>query len=257
MAVADKQRVVSKILAQLTRHLGSPIPEDLAVLEHLLVGVLQQDTSFGNAIEAYRRIKTAFFDFNELRVSHPRELEGLLEGIPNREEKSRRILQILQFIFETTYLFDLESMRRKPLKQAQKQLSKIAGTNEFAVAATVQRSLGGHAIPLDQRTCALLAKLGLANDGEDHEQIRSGLEHLVPKAKGVEFSLFLGELIGDPEKQRRVLSSVLPRGKRPARAGAAKLKLESESATNGAHRVGRARISSRANPGRRISRGKA
>jgi endonuclease-3 len=216
MAVVEKQRIVSKILAQMARLSGMPIPGELGVLDHLLIGVLQQDASFSRAFEAYRRLRRQFPDLNELRVSHPKEVAELLDGVPDRETKSKRILQILQFVFETTYLFDLESMRRKPLKQAQKQLSKITGTNDFAVSATVQRSLGGHAIPIDGSSFDLLSRIGLIPADIPVDQARMALEHIVPKSKGVDFALFLGELSDNPEKRRRFLDAVCPRSERSA-----------------------------------------
>lgn len=214
MAAPNKQRIVTKILSHLGKVYDDSLPEDLTVLDHLLLGVLQEETSLPIAVNAYQNLRQGFFDFNEMRVSHPSEVVDYLQEVPNKENKARRVLDILQFVFETTYSFDLESMRRKPLKQAQKQLSKITGTSDFTVAATVQRALGGHAMPIDNAICTMLARLDLIDEGAEPQEIRGAVEHLVPKAKGVSFCLLISALAADEEKREEVISAILPKGKK-------------------------------------------
>lgn len=215
MAAPNKQRTVTKALSHLAKVYEDSFSPDLSVLDHLLLGVLQEETSFPIAMQAYDRVRASVYDFNELRVSQAVEVEGMLEGVPDREIKAKRLLDILQFVFETTYSFDLESMRRKPLKQAHKQLSKITGTTDFTVAATVQRALGGHALPIDNAMCGVLAKLELIEPEQPPQEVRGALEHLVPKAKGVAFCLLISAVAAD-EKQDEVLAALLPKPKKKA-----------------------------------------
>ena len=211
MAAPNKQRIVNKLLSELGKTYADGLPEDYTVLDHLLLGVIQEDMSPTRAAGVYDRLRTGFHDFNEMRVSHPRELDRFLDGVPGRTTKSKRIVSILQFVFETTYTFDLESMKRKPLKQAQRQLSKIIGANSFTVAATVQRALDGHALPIDDCMCRVLARLQLIEPDGAPEKIRSGLEHLIPKAKGRAFCLLVGELAADTARQESLLAGILPK----------------------------------------------
>ena len=64
------------------------------------------------------------------------------------------------------------------------------GVNDFAVAWVVQRTLGGHAIPLDGPTLHVLQRLGVVEPGEPDslEVVRGSLEHVIPKARGAEFT---------------------------------------------------------------------
>lgn len=207
MVAPNKQRVLTKLLPLLPKP-AAEYPKELTVLDHLLLGVLQEEAALEPALNAYRQLRTVFLDLNELRVSHPNELVDYLSEVPDSEVKARRILQILRFVFETTYTFDLESMRRKPLKQAQKQLSKINGATDYSVAAAVQRALGGHSIPIDNAMVAFLGSIELAEEGETVAQLRGTLEHLIPKAKGVAFSLGVSEIAHNPKLQSEVTSSV-------------------------------------------------
>jgi endonuclease-3 len=58
----------------------------------------------------------------------------------------------------------------------------------------VQRSLGGHAIPVDAPTLRCARRLGLVENDAQTADGRSSLEHLVPKAKGAMFADLLSSL---------------------------------------------------------------
>lgn len=213
MVAPNKQRILAKLHSTLAKKYEDEVPDDLSVLDHLLIAVIQEGTSFPVALAVYKRMITGFHDFNELRVSHRSEIVDYLGEVPDKEIKARRILGILKFVFETTYAFDLESMRKKPLKQAQKQLSKITGANAFTVAAAVQRALGGHAIPVDEAMCAVLKRLEILDEEETLEQARQSLEHLVQKAKGISFALLVSGLVADSKNQEELLLAINPKSK--------------------------------------------
>ena len=88
-----------------------------------------------------------------------------MAGLPDAEVRAQRLIDLLQEVFETTFSFDLESLHKKGLKQAAKQLSRYQAANDYAVAWVIQQSLGGHAVPLEARPCAVLRRLGLIEDG--------------------------------------------------------------------------------------------
>lgn len=227
MIAPNKQRILSKLLVTLGKTYPDHCPKELNVLDHLLLAVIQEEMSFTAALAVFRGLQSTFRDMNELRVSHPRELGDLFGTIPQAEQKARRVLSILQFVYETTYGFDLEPMKRKPLKQAQKQLSKITGTTPFAVAATVQRALGGHSLPIDAQTARLAIELQLISADDEPEQIRTGLEHLIPKAKGMEFCLLMSEWGADTANHAPVIESVVGKPKRRAKESSSSLAEES------------------------------
>ena len=86
--------------------------------------------------------------------------------------------------------FNAKDLDAKGLKQAAKQISRFKQVNDFAVAWVVQRSLGGHAIPLDGPTVRVLQRLGVIDevDPDDLESLRGGIEHMIPKVRGPEFT---------------------------------------------------------------------
>ncbi len=194
----NKQRVINQILTTLKKRYDPAEPEPRPVLEQFLYAVCREGATRKQADRAFRTLQERFFDWNEIRVSSTREVEEALIGLPDGENRANRLINFLQEVFETTYSFDLESLHKKGLKQAAKQLSRYQAANDYAVAWVVQQSLGGHAIPIDHPSAQVLMRLGLLEeDGDDPENSRASLEHLVPKARGSLFVELVSALAHD------------------------------------------------------------
>jgi endonuclease III len=188
MATTTKQRVLNQLLGhdELAVEPGS---DALPVLEQFVFALCRENSSPEQAEQAFANLKSRFYDWNEVRVSSVREIEEALEGLGDAESRAQRLISFLQEVFETTFSFDLEGLQKKGLKQAAKALSRYGAASDYVVARVVQRSLGGHAIPLDAATLRCSRRLGLLDAGtEDPEACRTSLEHTVPKAKGAPFS---------------------------------------------------------------------
>jgi endonuclease-3 len=185
----NKQRLLNQFFTALKKRFEPADPEQLPVLEQFLYAICREGASRDQADRAYRNLREHFFDWNEVRVSSPREVEEALGEVPAAELRAQRLISFLQEVFETTYSFDLESLHKKGLKQAAKQLGRYQAANDYAVAWVTQQTLGGHAIPTDTAALRVLGRLGLVDGSDDEvEALRASLEHLVPKAKG---SLFI------------------------------------------------------------------
>ncbi len=190
----NKQRLLSQIFSALKKGGEPAAAEPLPVLEQFLYGLCREGATAAQADRAFRNLREHFYDWNEVRVSSVRELEEALEDLPDTEVRAQRVIAFLQEVFETTFSFDLESLHKKGLKQAAKQLARYQAANDYVVSWVVQQSLGGHAVPLDAPTLRAVRRLGLIDENQDDpEAVRGSLEHLVPKARGRQF----GELLGD------------------------------------------------------------
>lgn len=186
-----KQRVFSDIFSSVSgrKESGNGKPAEKPVLEQFLFAILREGTTNDQAERSYKSLRESFFDWNEIRVSSPREIADALLDLPDAEQRAHRIIEFLQEVFETTYSFDLEPLHKKGLKIAAKQLSRYAAANDYCVSWVVQQSLAGHALPLDEPSIRVLTRLSLIdNERVDLEAARSSLEHAVPKAKGSLFT---------------------------------------------------------------------
>jgi endonuclease-3 len=100
----------------------------------------------------------------------------------------------LQSVFETYYSFDLEFLKKENLGKAVKELEKLDGVNDFALAYVTQNGLGGHAIPTCRGTLEVLRIVGVITDNEAKQKRAPGMERAISKSHGVEFGSMLHQL---------------------------------------------------------------
>jgi endonuclease-3 len=216
----NKQRVVAQLFTSFKRQYEPAEPAARPVLEQFLYAICRENATREQADRAFGNLQERFFDWNEVRVSSVREVEEALGDIPDAELRANRLISFLQEVFETTYSFDLESLHKKGLKQAAKQLSRFQAANDYAVSWVIQQSLGGHAIPLDTPSLRVLRRLGLLEDGAgDLEALKTSLEHLIPKSRGPLFTELMSAMAHDPEWQRDSPSRPHPLLQGPRRMG--------------------------------------
>ena len=190
----NKQRLFTQLLT-LAEHPAGGSEETLPVLEQFIYGLCRENATREQADSAFENLKDRFFDWNEIRVSTNRELEEAMEGLSDTETRAQRLISFLQEVFETDFSFDLEGMHKKGLKVAAKALVRYGASNDYVGAWVIQRSLGGHAIPVDAPTLRCAQRLGIIDsEVEEIEAVRATLEHLVPKTKNQAFTDGISEV---------------------------------------------------------------
>jgi endonuclease-3 len=181
MPTATKSSVLTSVVNAIKK--PESVPQFPSVLEHLIYAVCREGTSRDLAEQAYQRLRSEFFDWNEIRVSSLREVEERLDGLPGSALKAGRILGLLNSIFEAQYTFDLEGLHKKSVKQVQKQLERYEGATPFVVSWTIQYGLKGHAVPVNPAMRRALIRLEVLDVTLDEESNARILEEGVPKAK--------------------------------------------------------------------------
>jgi endonuclease III len=192
----NKQRLLSRLFtaAKKTADGGE---EARPVLQQFIYGLCRENATRQQADEAYRFLCENFFDWNEIRVSSLRELEEAFAGMSDSEARAQRLIDFLQEVFEVHFAFDLDKLQKEGVKQAAKKLSRYQAANDYIVCWVTQRSLGGHAIPVDAPTLRCAARLGLIESEQDEAESRASLEHLVHKSKGALFTDGVNTIAGE------------------------------------------------------------
>jgi endonuclease-3 len=215
MATTNRPALIKKTHRVLKQHY-KPVPaESRPLLEQLLFACCLENAPYPAAEKAYQHLRGAFFDWNEIRVSTVTELAEQLHGLPNPAATAANLKRVLQGVFETTYSFDLEPLKKQNIGVGIKKLEKLhGGSASFVIAYATQTALSGHSIPLDRAALETLYVVGIATEKEVHSGTVSGLERTIPKNKGVEFGSLLHQLAAEfhanhnSPNARKILTSI-------------------------------------------------
>ena len=199
MKASDKQDLCRKMIALLKPRYGSAPKKSLPVLETMLFSVCLEGVPPEHAEETYARLLTEFHDLNEIRVSSIYELERLFVDYPDPDLRGLRIKNILHYVFEKTYSFEFEILKRRTHEQALKDLGKIRSLSSFCRSYTQQNSLDTHVIPIDEKQAQVLKYLGVAEPNASVDQISESLRPFVRKADAQLFSHLLRSVATDPD----------------------------------------------------------
>ena len=184
----DRQTIVQNLMTAMKKRYKSAVPKHSHnLLETLIYAAILEDAPEADAIAAYDRLLKGFHDLNEIRVSSISEIEEVLSPLANAGWPALRIREILQLTFEKYYRFDLEELKRKPVEQVEKHVSKFKHTTPFMKLYLINNSLGSHVIPLDDKSRDLLAFLGII---EPQATIDAASEDLKPIVRKADSHLF-------------------------------------------------------------------
>jgi len=196
----DRQTIVQNLMTALKKRYKSAVPKySHSLLESLMYASILEDASEEEASEAYDRLLKSFHDLNEIRVSAISEIEETLSPLPNAGWPALRIREILQHTFEKYYRFDLEELKRKPVEQVEKHISKFKHTTPFMKLFLVQNCLGSHVVPIDDKSRDLLAFLGVIEPQATIDAAAEDLKHVVRKADTSLFCHLVRCMASDPK----------------------------------------------------------
>lgn len=198
MAISNRAALITKTHRVLKkRYKPTPLDPARPVLQQVLYACCLQNARCEAADKAFAALEKAFFDWNEIRVSTVKELAEVMDVLPDPLASASSIKRVLQSVFEATYSFDLEFLRKENLGKAAKKLGAIDGANKFIVSCAVQSSLGGHSIPIDDGAAGVLQVIGVVSPADAQAHVAPGLERAIPKSKGIEFGSLLHQLGAD------------------------------------------------------------
>lgn len=185
---SDLHSLCKKLVTLLKKHYkpGSH-KKDKAVLETMLYAVCLENATQEQADAAFDRLQESFHDYNEIRVSTFGELADCFEGMSEPDARAARVRAILQYVFEINFDFDFEPLRRKTMELAEKQLQKIRFLSPFIQLYTLQKSLGAHTVPVDDRLRDAVIWLGLAPPKASTAEAAEALKSAVMKADTATF----------------------------------------------------------------------
>ena len=217
MAAQNRATLFNKCLRTLKNTYEPQVPSSTrSVFEQVIFGICLENTSLETAEDSYLRLTEDYLDWNELRVSSPREIAESFSKQEAPLEKARTLKSIIHAIFETEYNFELETLIKMTQTQAVKTLNSFDGMRPFIAAHILQTSLKAHVIPLDAISIRAVTRLGLVDTSTVIDKMNATLKRLVPKNQGAILSSLIRQLALDvcvadtPAIRKCALADVCP-----------------------------------------------
>jgi hypothetical protein len=145
-------------IENVSEHVGA-IDSSEPMLGELVFSLLLWNSTTTRAMTAFRRIARSVVDFNELRVCLPNELISLIgERYSRSHERAQRLRACLADIYKREHSVTLKPVSALGKREARGYLETLDGLPDFAVSRIVLLHLDGHAAPIDDRICSVLAE---------------------------------------------------------------------------------------------------
>ncbi|TWT99123.1 hypothetical protein Pla108_00560 [Botrimarina colliarenosi] len=194
MAASNRASRLTKLVSDLKKRYKPAPPVQRPLFETILFATLLENSPPDIANKAFDELESAYFDWNEVRVSSRTELAERMKTLPDASPAADRLKRTLQSIFETVYKFDLEEFKKQNLGQAVKTITEFDGVTPFVVNYATQHGLAGHAIAVNSGALIALQVMDIITEAEAKKSLVPGLERAIPKSKGVEAQQLLHEM---------------------------------------------------------------
>ncbi|MCA9080429.1 MAG: hypothetical protein KDA58_07710 [Planctomycetaceae bacterium] len=197
---SDRQNILKSCVTQLKKNYKGKVPNsNRSVMETLLFAACLEDSAHDVAEKSFQHLLDGFFDLNEIRVSSVDEIKAFLTPLPDADWKAMRLRESLHHVFEATFSFDLEAVKRKTLDAASKELEGIPHQTSFIRNFVLQSCCGGHVVPVDQTMLQALVWLGLTDATSTIDQAAEELKSATKKSDAPYICYLLKSLAVDPK----------------------------------------------------------
>lgn len=160
-------------------------------LAQLILGVFTRDMPEARAHEVIERIRSMVVDYNELRVTSPRELAEFVGDYPDAWTKCEDLSRALNRIFAIRHDVSLEWMMSASKKEVREFLARIDGLEPYTRARLRLLALRQHAFPLDEAMWAWARQQRIVDDKCTLEEAQAFLERQVSDKEALEVYLLI------------------------------------------------------------------
>lgn len=214
---------LKKLFTRLRQSHGKPaIPEPDDPLRRLALAILGIAHGESKAAAALDRLFTAMVDWNEVRVSSAIEVATAVSSeLPDAHGQCQQLVSALRSVYKLENMTSLDRLRSMGRREAKHYLENLDGVDEFAVASVFLWSLGGHAVPADDKALASLRAAGVVDPGADRATVQAFLERHISAADAKEFTLLLRLLSPNEAASGKTRTASNAKAKRKRREDAA------------------------------------
>jgi endonuclease III len=206
MVVNTRCEDVPHIIENLRALYGMPKRERYRdALDCLIETILSQSTSNTNSHRAYANLKARFPTWEQARRARPSSIESAIRAGGLARQKSTRIKNLLNEIYQRRGSLDLSFLRVIPLDEAVRFLLSFKGVGPKTAACTLLFACNRPAFPIDVHIFRIARRLGLLPEKCSDEQAHQIMARTIPVSRYYEAHINLikhGRQICRPSKPR-------------------------------------------------------
>jgi endonuclease-3 len=175
---------LSYIIQNLKAVYGVPQCEpDLDPLDVLIQTILSQSTTNINSHRAFESLKQRFPDWESARRARVTSIEAAIKSGGLARQKSIRIKQLLNEIYQRRGSLDLSFLVTAPLEEAVEFLSSFKGVGPKTVACTLLFACNRPIFPIDTHIFRIARRLALIPEKCSDEQAHRLMTAMIPPGR--------------------------------------------------------------------------
>jgi endonuclease III len=184
---AEYARKIKRLLTTLRKE-GSPakLPLIEDPMDALLQGILGNYAADARAATAASKLRSAFVDLNELRVTPPSEIVAIIgSDYPMGRAAAEEVTRSLTAVFNKLHNLDLAYLKKSAKRSAETFLNSLDAVSPHAKGVVLLRCLHCHAVPVDIHTHAYMQKAKCIPDDANAEQAQKLLTQEVSEREAM------------------------------------------------------------------------
>ncbi len=194
MKAQDKIRALTNFVETSSRPLNAAYrnyPKE--ILELVLFHKMHFYMSEEEALQRFRRLKTAFVDWNEVRISSVKEIQEVFEGIPDSLDLSIFVKDLLEQLHRQNQVMSLEFLAEKNLGDIRRYLRGIKGVDPATIDLILRLRKEHPVLPVSASMERTFLRLGVVRPGDNREQKEKYLHNLIDQEQALPFHHFFLE----------------------------------------------------------------
>ncbi len=182
--------------------------------EALICGIISERLSESATHRALREFRSAFVDWNDLRVAR---IEEIVEAMGANTSSSRAaataLTAALRGIFDEHHKISLQILKKLGKRPAKQGLEKLQGVSRFVINYCMLTSMQAHAVPLTGNMVEYLRRNGVIAPDATEEDIEGFLTRQVAAKNAYEFYALLRRESESPKLAKRKSAASRRNGK--------------------------------------------
>lgn len=180
----NRRENVPYIIQNLKAVYGVPECEtDLDPLDVLIETILSQSTTNVNSRRAFESLKRRFPTWDEARRARAVSIEAAIKSGGLARQKSVRIKQLLNDIYERRGSLDLSFLATAPLEEAKQFLASFKGVGPKTVACTLLFACNRAVFPIDTHIFRIARRLALIPEKCSDEEAHRLMTEMIPDSR--------------------------------------------------------------------------